>query len=52
MGWLEMECSESDVMLRRDDPPWMRLRREVRAVIVARKPVKADGAKDGRKMNA
>ena len=52
MGWLEMECPESDVMLRRDDPPRMRLRGEVRAVIVVRKPVKADGAKDGRKMNA
>ena len=52
MGWLEMECPESFVMLRRDDPLWPRLRREVRVAIVARKSVKADGAKGGRKMNA
>lgn len=52
MGWLEMECPESSVVLRRETPSRFETRRGVRAAIVAKKPVKADGAKGGRKMNA
>ena len=51
MGWVEMECPESSVMLRRETLHWFERMQGVRAAIVAGKPVKADGAKGGRKMN-
>ena len=51
MGWLETECSESSVMLRRETLPKNETWQGVRVVIVAEKSVKADGAKGDRKMN-
>jgi len=54
-GWLKTEWLEVDVTLSRDICPEQRrggpVRVEVRAVVVAEKPAKADGAKDGRKVN-
>jgi len=38
--------------VKKGDPVKSEMRRGVRAAIVAWKPVKADGAKGGRKMNA
>ena len=38
--------------VKKGDPAKRETRRGVRAAIVAKKPVKADGAKGGRKMNA
>lgn len=37
--------------MKKGDPVVCEMRRGVRAAIVAKKPVKADGAKGGRKMN-
>ena len=52
MGWLEMECPESSVMLRRESLHGFERMQGVRVAIVAKKSVKAGGAKGGRKMNA
>jgi hypothetical protein len=38
--------------VKKGDPVAVGTRRGVRAAIIAKKPVKADGAKGGRKMNA
>ncbi len=51
MGWLETECLEGTVTLKRETLSKVETRQGVRVAIVAEKSVKADGAKGDRKMN-